>query len=603
MAKKILRFDAEFFIKASVILIIPLAFLIPISAKAEGSSLYIAPSTGTYVTGEEFIVSVKLSSGEESINSAEGSIRFDSAKIEVSGINTDSSIFNFWFPSKTPTFSNAAGNISFSGGLPSPGFKGSSGHLFNIKFKAKAIGSAQLNFISGSILANDGKGSNILTAMGNASYQIAPESKAPVPENPKDEAVKSEKAKTADNQNSEDIPANSPDITINDIISSPTHPDQSFWYPATTLELKFKLPKETESISTLFDQSIESEPKEKAEPLTAGKNIAGIKDGVWYFHLRYKNAEGWSRTNNFRVQIDNTPPELLEAYVEQKDQGNWPTIFFKAKDGSSGIKKYEIKVGSLEEKGFSANSEEASIITSGLSAGEHKALVEAIDNAGNITYTELEFSIQPIESPKIENFPIEAKPSDKLFFSGKSLPNAEISINIENENGKIISKQAKADSSGNWFLLVDPGLTNGRYLAWAQATNENGLKSQPTSKVSFFITPPIFARIGNVVINYFTVLASLLFMIILIVFSVVFLVSYARKKLRKETYEIEKVLKDKLETLKKEVDDELVQLAQSAETPVQRTQRSRAKERLKVKIEVAEKKILKEIKDVEDIIK
>jgi hypothetical protein len=71
-----------------------------------------------------------------------------------------------------PSFSNAEGSVHFEGVALSPGFNGPSGKVITVFFKAKALGSASLNFSSASVLANDGKGTNILTGTGKADYAI-----------------------------------------------------------------------------------------------------------------------------------------------------------------------------------------------------------------------------------------------------------------------------------------------------------------------------------------------------------------------------------------------------------------------------------------------
>ena len=52
-----------------------------------------------------------------------------------------------------------------------PGFTGD-GKLVSVTFRNKAGGQAGLNFSSGSILANDGLGTNILSDMGSATFSL-----------------------------------------------------------------------------------------------------------------------------------------------------------------------------------------------------------------------------------------------------------------------------------------------------------------------------------------------------------------------------------------------------------------------------------------------
>lgn len=61
-----------------------------------------------------------------------------------------------------PTYSNATGTITFSGGLPTPGFQDRDGNLLTITFKAKDAGEALINIETAAILANDGLGTDVL---------------------------------------------------------------------------------------------------------------------------------------------------------------------------------------------------------------------------------------------------------------------------------------------------------------------------------------------------------------------------------------------------------------------------------------------------------
>ena len=53
-----------------------------------------------------------------------------------------------------------------------PGFTGSAGKIMTVTFKAKASGSAMLLFTNSSVLANDGNGTNVLTATSTATSTI-----------------------------------------------------------------------------------------------------------------------------------------------------------------------------------------------------------------------------------------------------------------------------------------------------------------------------------------------------------------------------------------------------------------------------------------------
>ena len=151
-------------------LIISITALVFLPFAANAATLYVAPSGGTYKTGELFSVLVNVNTLNKSINAASGQLNFDRAKLEVVSLGYSNSIFTLW--TQGPAFSNSAGSVTFSGGLPSPGFTGPSGAILRITFKPKASGQAAVNFVSGSILANDGKGTNILDGFSGGVFNV-----------------------------------------------------------------------------------------------------------------------------------------------------------------------------------------------------------------------------------------------------------------------------------------------------------------------------------------------------------------------------------------------------------------------------------------------
>ena len=153
---------------------VPFAFLflfLPFITNAQGT-LLLTPSSGSYKLGEVFSILDSINTGGESINASTGQINFDNSKLQVVSLGYSQSIFTLW--TEEPSFSNPAGSIKFSGGVPNPGFTGASGGVLRITFKVKTVGQAPVNFLSGSILANNGQGTNIADTLKGALYTLTP---------------------------------------------------------------------------------------------------------------------------------------------------------------------------------------------------------------------------------------------------------------------------------------------------------------------------------------------------------------------------------------------------------------------------------------------
>jgi hypothetical protein len=146
---------------------------------ASAATISFSKPSSTLKVGNTFSVTVYVSSAQEAMNAASGTVSFSKDKIQVVSLQRSGSIFSFW--AQEPAFSNSAGTVSFAGIVPSPGYKGGGGKILTINFKAKATGAAKVSLSSGSVLANDGNGTNIYTGAGSTNFTIAAADPASTP--------------------------------------------------------------------------------------------------------------------------------------------------------------------------------------------------------------------------------------------------------------------------------------------------------------------------------------------------------------------------------------------------------------------------------------
>jgi hypothetical protein len=563
--------------------------------RAAGAQLYLTPSTGTFVIGNTFKVGIRVNSGGAAINSAEGSLSYDKDLIEAVSV-AKGSIFMFW----TTEPSASGGSIRFGGGSPTS-YTGTAGGVITVTFKAKKAGTAQVRFTSGAVLANDGKGSNILASMGSGSYTIAPKVEAPKTEptvaKPKttDTATKTNKEPEVEKPPVESE-YNKPKI------SSASHPDQSKWYLSGDVKFSWELPKSVVGVSMSFDKNPTSDPGTVSDGLISEKEFVGTESGVWYLHLRFKDANKWGTTGHYKVMIDKNPPDSFVVNVGS-EAGKWPVISFETKDKESGMDKYQVFVGSLEHQAHELPAEKTGVELIGLEPGKHTVLLKAYDKAGNQRVETAEFIIEPIGAPVISDYPAEVKPSDRFYAKGTAPASGTVVIFIEKDGNIISSSSVAVDAEGKWLYLYPEKLEEGRYGAYAEARNPLGMRSEPSQKISFLVSPPVFASVGAFIIDYFTVIVSLIFMIVLIILLVVFLFFFIRKRLKKETIEVEEVLHRNLSAYRKDMDEEFKRIIEKDTRISGRKEKAEARERLRQGLDRAEEKILKEVKDVEDILK
>ena len=156
--------------KAIIFIFLTFIFYILNPLLVHAATLNFSPSTVLRTVGSTFSVSVSISSANKAMNAASGIISFPKDQLEVTNISKTNSVMNLWV--QEPTFSNTQGTVSFEGIALNPGFIGSRGVILTITFRTKSVGQAKIKFSSGSVLANDGVGTNILDGLGNATISI-----------------------------------------------------------------------------------------------------------------------------------------------------------------------------------------------------------------------------------------------------------------------------------------------------------------------------------------------------------------------------------------------------------------------------------------------
>lgn len=154
-----------------------------IAPVASAATLSLSPASVSVSVGETFTASVLVSSTDQAMNAVEGIVSFPEDLLSVVSVGKGGSIIGVWV--QEPRFSNPAGTVNFEGVITNPGYQGPAGRIVSITFRAKAAGTATLQFLSSSVLANDGNGSNILQSTGKATYVIGAASS--VEEEPEEE--------------------------------------------------------------------------------------------------------------------------------------------------------------------------------------------------------------------------------------------------------------------------------------------------------------------------------------------------------------------------------------------------------------------------------
>ena len=332
----------------------------PLLVSAQTATLSFSPSTGSFSVGKTFTVNISVDTGGVAVNSANATVDFDSTLVTVDSVSKNGSAFGLW--AVEPTFSNSAGTVSFEGGNTSP-ISGKK-QLLSISFKPVKEGSLTLSFKDGTVLAADGKGTNVLGDRLPSTYTITAAAATPPP---------------PPSSTGAGLKPDAPEVT------STSHASPDSWYATTTAEFAWENAIDILSVRYALDQSSSTIPTETIEPAVSDKEYTNLKPGENWFHLRLRNESGWGETTHRRALVDIAPPEpFTVTATPDAITPDAAVLQFTTTDALSGLDRYEIVVeGGDVKKIKSTDVPPSGYILGGLSAGVHNLKVYAYDKAGN----------------------------------------------------------------------------------------------------------------------------------------------------------------------------------------------------------------------------
>jgi len=340
------------------------------------ATLFFTPASGTYTQGQPLSLSVYVGSQTESVNAASGVISFPRDLLEVTSISKNQSIVSLWV--QEPSFSNSNGTVNFEGIMLNPGFTGQSGKILTINFRVKTPGRASISFASGSVLANDGAGTDVLSKLGIGNFTLVANTSV--------EDIPSELVEPASIR-ALSLPAPA--------VLSTTHPHGAVWSKHATGTFTFLELGNATALRLLVDDEPISTPTVVYAPPIASREIEGIQDGISYLHIQYKtNEEGWGEILHYKLQVDTQiPSQLRIREIPSAHNAHTATFIFSGDDALSGIAYYDVAIDGGSFVKFS-DIQDGMYTTGELPLGNHELLVHAYDKAGNFLSTTTNFVIQ-----------------------------------------------------------------------------------------------------------------------------------------------------------------------------------------------------------------
>ncbi len=573
------------FFRLSFLLVVGLMFFNTASL-AEAATLSISPATGVYTVGSPFSVNILLNTQGKAVNAAEGLLKFNPNELKVQSVSQAGSVFNLW--AVEPTYSNSAGTITFGGGSPK-GYTGSSGSIISIRFIPQGAGTAKVTFSSGSALAADGSGTNVLTSMGSGTFTIAAQSATPEPE-----------------QIEYIAPANTPSAPV---VVSTSHPDPESWSTATKADLKWTIPSGITAVRTGLNTSPNSVPTVVYDPPISSKTIDDLGQGVQYFHIQFKNENGWGKVTSYRLAVDSERPSKFDiSLLDANETGNpEPTLKFDVQDATSKVLRFIIQIDGGEGIEYIDEVGSSTYKLPRLEPGRHSVVVEAFDEAGNSIVNQFAFDIASFEKPVFTEYPARLTTGVTPVITGSTRPRSEVHISVTRVNSSVspIEYVVKSDDSGKFIFIPDDAFEEGIVELVSYSIDEYGAQSDSSDVVRIVVAPPGYIQFGSMLVSVLSLFVPLVALLFLLVLSSVYF--FRRIKniggyVVKETKEAEAMVATSFSKLQNTLDTHAKSLASSRKTKQLTKAESELIEALRQELQVAERRVKKEVSDVDDIV-
>ncbi len=454
------------------------------------ADLNVLPTSMSFSVGDTYTATLQVKSPATSINAVSGTLTFPTDLISVVSLSRTGSIVNFW--AQEPTFSNTIGTVNFEGVIMSPGFTGSQGKILQVTFRAKHTGSGVIKLTNGSVLANDGEGTNVLALLGEAKLVVTSTPQAT-----------GEVAPTSE--------LRAPSIV------SITHPDPLQWYQARDIRVSWQIPNGVTKVFAGINQKEDTVPVIATRGLRDYFELHNAHDGVWYAHVKLATTSALSPTAHFKIQIDTTAPETFTFEEVDTNDGARGHFTLSATDATSGVAEYRFSIDGEPYQSVSTKETKDTYTTPVLALGTHTIVGSVFDRAGNSSSKTLTFKTSGLMTPEITEFPDSVKKDTSFEIKGHGDTNIGVTISMYKDGVEMLSQTTQTDEQGNFVVQVVQKLTSGVYELSAQE-KENQITSERSTPVSIHIKNGLFSQILLILRSYWWVGLILIGLVLLYIF-------------------------------------------------------------------------------------
>ena len=405
-------------------------------------------------------------------------------------------------------------------------------------------------------------------------------------------------------------PANTPGAPN---IESSTHADQTLWYNSKTAELSWSVPSDVTSVRTLLDDSASSIPTRVYDTPIRSITLEDLEEGVQYFHLQFRNADGWGKVSHYRLAVDTVKPERFDIALQENADLSNPvqTLLLTTQDATSDVRRFLVQLDGAEPYEYLDETGSSTITLPTLEPGHHTVIIEAFDSANNGIISTFSFSILAFDKPQFTEYPSEINEEVIPVIKGITRPNAKVQVTMTQVGLGVSSESASkvydviSGSDGVFSFIPDGRLSLGVYELTAVAIDQYGAQSETSDAIRIAVQQPGYIQIGSLVVSILSVIIPLLALTALLIFGTWILIMRMRslrKGVSRETKEALAIVKTEFASLHTQLQEQKAMLESSRKTKKLTKAESELIDTLGHALDEAEKRMTKEVTDVEDIV-
>ncbi len=532
------------------------------------ANLTISPASVTTQVGKTFSLEVMVTNNTEAINAVSAEITFPNDAVEVLSVSKAGSFMNLW--AEEPSFSNTTGLVSLEGVALNPGYSKASGKVITITLKAKQAGNVSVSVKGASVLANDGNATDVLkTTTGAMVYINEGAAAAPTIE------------------------------TVVPVITSPTHVDSSLWYSRRDATFEWKVPDGVTAVRTVYSEKEKDNPSKVYDPPVSNRSFTVDEDGIFYMHAQFKNKSGWGGVTTYKFQIDTEAPESLRATLPDGSVTTnlTPSLLVQAEDSRSGLSKITLSIDNGQPVEYVLDASNLYRLQK-QSPGNHTVIVNAIDNAGNVSSVSLDYTIQAITPPVITEYTRKVDFDNTFKIVGATYPLSRVEVTLTDKDSKTMVKEVSSTEAGVFSLVWGEKLPSGIYEMKARVLDSRGAVSEYTDTRVIEVERMMLVRFGIFVMNWLSVILIIIIAALVTIATLWYsFVQFRRfrRKVRRNLREIENTLQVNVAALRRDI-EEFHDILVKAERKRELTKEEQAiLKKFKKRLEIIEQEIEKKL--------